>query len=213
MPGSRSAAVGVRQEMMNSVCPCPTSQRTMELWTERSMMSYFMTQAGTIRTGSGCTVSVDGLYWINSARWLRATTLPGVMAMPCPGAMPSGGSVRLSVASASRFIIPCTTLAPCVARARTRTSGLRGGEIGGRDRASAWRTSKLRAASLPGDMPRTSVVAACHQSSVRMKLSRSTQKGGVSHRSEAKRRLAGAGERAPRLSPRAAARAGACSTI
>ena len=43
-----------------------------------------MIQAGTIRIGSGCTLPVDGEYWINSISSLRKTTLPGEAATVLP---------------------------------------------------------------------------------------------------------------------------------
>src|SRR6266536_2879726 len=43
-----------------------------------------MIQAGTIRIGSGCTLSVIGQYWSNSISSLRNTTLPRDVATVLP---------------------------------------------------------------------------------------------------------------------------------
>ena len=58
-----------------------------------------MIQAGTISTGSACTVVVVGVYWISSISSLRNTTLPGVTASVLPTSKSSvpAGAAPLSV--------------------------------------------------------------------------------------------------------------------
>ena len=54
-----------------------------------------MIQAGTMRTGSGWTFSVVGVYWINSIKRFLKTIFPGVMATSRPttnASAPAGGS-------------------------------------------------------------------------------------------------------------------------
>ena len=103
-----------------------------------------MMHEGTISTGSGSTCSVCGLYWINSIRWLRNTTLPGVHATSWPTANSSGSSwsaavsalaLRAACTSSANSFTPWRRLSPCVAFALTSTSGLVAAQLDG-DRAS-----------------------------------------------------------------------------
>lgn len=99
-----------------------------------------MIQAGTISTGSGCTMSVVGLYWINSIKWVRSTTFPGVAASTSPsGKSGCGPDVLLApFASPSQTLcIPRNRLSPPVSRARASTSGFRCGKFGGAAASSA----------------------------------------------------------------------------
>jgi len=94
-----------------------------------------MIQAGTISTGSGCTVSVCGAYWISSNRSLRNTTCPGVAAMVSPTAKASDrGSGATSKARAISVLMlraPSIRFRPPVATVVSMISGLVTGEFDG----------------------------------------------------------------------------------
>ena len=78
-----------------------------------------MIQAGTIRTGSGCTVSVVGVYWMSSISLLRYTTLPGVVARSLPTlkvSVPTGGRpLAARSQSSTKFQNPRTRFCPASA--------------------------------------------------------------------------------------------------
>ena len=87
-----------------------------------------MIQAGTMRMGSGCTVSVVGVYWISSIRRFCSTTLPGVMPTSRPTtkfSVPAGGlPVARRWKSSAAFCMPRIRLAPPCCSVRCSTTGL-----------------------------------------------------------------------------------------
>src|SRR5579863_9299520 len=87
-----------------------------------------MIQAGTIRIGSGCTLLVEGRYWISSMSSLRNTTLPGDTATVLPTAeflSPAGFPAdNKRIQSLSQFCQPTTKFLPPLSTAFFSTSGL-----------------------------------------------------------------------------------------
>ncbi|MNT49739.1 hypothetical protein D3C72_1866110 [compost metagenome] len=89
-----------------------------------------MIHAGTMRIGSGWTVSVVGVYWISSIRRFFSTTLPGVTATSRPTtkfSVPAGGLPAAMRSKSSRaWSMPRTRLAPPLSTVRCSTAGLLG---------------------------------------------------------------------------------------
>jgi hypothetical protein len=96
-------------------------------------------------------------------------TSPGVMAMSSPTRKPSGAGVGSSAKarkpSSSQLAVPRARFAPASSMVRAMTTGLSHGTFEGENTSSHWRAMKSTRAAFFGVMPRTSRVAARHQSS------------------------------------------------
>src|SRR4051794_6383975 len=157
-----------------------------------------MIQAGTISTGSGCTLAVVGSYWINSISSLRNTTLPRDDATVSPTTKSSAltGSLPAEttrIQSLQKFCQPDTKFAPPLCCAFFSTSGLVAAKFDGDSTSSIWRTENSTIASFCLETPRTSVVASCHHCSPSRNACAIQLNGGLSHSGRAKRRSCGCG--------------------
>ena len=94
-----------------------------------------MIQAGTIRIGSGRTVSVAGEYCNSSISSLRKTTWPGVMATSLPGVSGKGWRFATPAAcrSAARFFAPARRFSPPARLGRGQNFRVEEQHVGGRD--------------------------------------------------------------------------------
>ena len=110
-----------------------------------------MIHAGTISTGSGCTVAVVGAYWMSSIRLLRNTTWPGVTATSRPTtkfSAPAGGApVSVRPMSWIAWVAPWTRLVPPLLSVRRSTMGLVGRKLPGENMSSNWRAAKATTCS------------------------------------------------------------------
>src|SRR6267142_3014400 len=157
-----------------------------------------MIQAGTIRTGSGWTLSVDEEYWISSISSLRNTTLPRAVATVSPttkSRSPPGGLPADSkrIQSQYQFCQPNTKFSPPLWNAFCNTSGLVTAKLDGASISSTCRTENSTTASFAGATPRTPDVALCHHCSFSRNACASKLNGGRSHSGSVKRRSCGFG--------------------
>src|SRR2546423_8336075 len=117
-----------------------------------------MIQAGTISTGSGCTFSVVGVYWISSISSLRNTTLPRDVATVSPttkspvvtGPRPADASRTQSL---QKFRQPRAKLLPPLSNDRRSTSGLVEEKLEGDITSSICRIENSTIASFCFDTP------------------------------------------------------------
>ena len=123
-------------------------------------------QGGTMSSGTSCTFSVVGSYWMSCSRSFWKTTLPGAVAMLRPTSKASRSVwVRLNTSpdrsmSWTRLAMPCTRFLPLVANVSRSTSGLVSGKLEG-DRALPscfrWNSARWRVrSSSPSVLLRTS---------------------------------------------------------
>ncbi len=156
-----------------------------------------MIQAGTIRIGSGRTLSVVGAYWMSSMSSLRNTTLPGEVATVSPttnsASREGAAGERNFSQSLYQFCQPSTKFSPPLWNAFCNTSGLVAAKLDGESMSSSCRTENSTTASFAGATPRTPVVALCHHCSLSRKVCASMLNGGRSHCGSAKRRSCGFG--------------------
>src|SRR6266536_1184833 len=152
-----------------------------------------MIQAGTIRIGSGCTLSVIGQYWSNSISSLRNTTLPRDVATVLP-ITKSPLSAELLPPDSKRtqslhqFCQPDTKFAPPLCNAFCSTFGLVAAKLDGASTSSICRIEKSTMASFGLATPRTPVLASCHHCSPSRKACASKLNGGPSHSVPSNRR-------------------------
>ena len=156
-----------------------------------------MIQAGTIRTGSGRTLPVAGVYWMSSISALRITTLPGVTATSLPGSKPAASLSGLPCitwrTSSRKFRAPRTKLRPPSAMVARRISGFVQTKLDGETVSSIWRAANATTSEWALVTPGTAVVACRHHSSLSRKAWAKTLKGGRDHAGSSKRRSRGAG--------------------
>src|SRR5437868_11993156 len=157
-----------------------------------------MIQAGTIRTGSGCTFSVVGTYWISSISSLRNTTLPRDVATVFPTTKspvvtgPRPADTR-RIQSLQKFRQPHAKLLPPLSNVLRSTSGLVAAKLEGDITSSICRIENSTIASFCFATPRTPVVALCHHWSPSRKACTIRLNGGCSHSGRPKRLSCGCG--------------------
>ena len=157
-----------------------------------------MIQAGTIRIGSGCTLSVVGAYWMSSISRLRNTTLPGVVARSLPTtnfSVPTGGRpLAARSQSSTKFQKPRTRFCPASACVLARISGLVRTKLDGEKMSSICRNVNSSMRSWCADTPRTPVAALYHHCCCSRNVWYMTLKGHCCHAGSSKRLSCGNGE-------------------